>query len=192
MMQPQPRLHGGAEPCWQTGHVAEVGDMQFAARRKSPHRLGHDRAPLRDHRHGVGDKDALVAVAAEGRARVECRGVGAGQPYSTAQSGGRNRVTGGGKHLARNVDAVEMSLGIAPGRLHQIAAGAAADLQHRGTGRRCERGDHRIAAEQIIFARGVVDAEPPLVAVDAVHQQRVVGTCIHGVHPRRTWRWNPP
>ena len=63
-------------------------------------------------------------------------------------------------------------------RLHQVAAGAAAEFEDGAARRHGKAVDQPVAAEQIIFAGEIVDVA--LVAVDAVHQIRMA------VHPPRS------
>ena len=71
------------------------------------------------------------------------------------------------EHRVRNVEPVEAGIRIAPRGEDEVAPGAARDLEHAASGGRLQLGEQAVAAEQIVFARRVVDVA--LVAVDGVH-----------------------
>ena len=69
---------------------------------------------------------------------------------------------------------------IAPGGEHDVAAGAAAELEHRAARRHVQPGEHPVAAEQVVFAGQVVDVA--LTAIDAVHQRGVAVGMVDRAH----------
>ncbi len=77
------------------------------------------------------------------------------------------------QHLGRHIDAAAACARIALRRENEIAAGAAADLQHVVAGPELQAIDQAVAAEQVEFACRVV--EVALMLVDAVHPRRSGG-----------------
>ncbi len=118
---------------------AEVDDMQRAAVVDGVERCRHRAPPFRDHRQRVGDEDAVEAGPAEQGFRVEVRRIAQREPDARRQVPPADRDRRRLQHLGRDVEAVELCLRKSPRCLHQVAAGAAAKLEH-GAIRRRRRG----------------------------------------------------
>ncbi|CAN5317697.1 hypothetical protein BH10PSE8_BH10PSE8_10880 [soil metagenome] len=166
--QAKPTIEHRLERSRQACLVAEIDDMQFAARRQTPQRLLDHAAPGRNHRERIGDHDPVEAGLSKQRLGIEGRGVGLLQDDALRQARFGHRLPRGHQHLRRHVEAETGPPRIGPRDPDQVAAGATADLQDRPARRRREALDHPVASQQVELPAGVVDV--PLMAVHRIHQ----------------------
>ena len=146
---------------------AKIDHRQTAAVAGERQTMGEGGAPVGDHRQGIGEVDTLEAVATEGWARIEGRGIAGGK--ADGEPGAADVAGRRLQHFAGDVAAAERDPGIAAADGDEIAGGAAAELQHGAAGRHVEVGDQSVATEQVGLARGVVDvARQPVHAVHGV------------------------
>ena len=140
--------------------------------------------PIGDHRERIGDVDTLEALTPEhGRLEARCIGLGHGD---AAEMVAGERALRRFQHGGRDVEAIERRRRIAPCHGDEVTPRAAADLEYRIAGAWLDRGDQPIAAEQVIFAREIVDMA--LVAIDPIHGLGSLG-CILGGLGRHSDLW---
>ncbi len=152
----QPGRHRAPEPAGQARHVAEIDDVQGAARRQVRGRGPHGRLGVVDHRQAVGDRDVVEAApVAEHGGRVQ----GFGDPVCQGRAHADALQLRGGdlQHRLGRVQAEEPSRRVALADQREVAAGAAADVQQRLAGLQIQLVDQPVAAEQVVFAGEVVD-----------------------------------
>ncbi len=172
----EPALETRAEPGRQSRLGAEIDDVQRAARRDRAPGLENGFPPGRDHRQRVGDEDAVevrnpkqLGPRETGRVPVRDR-----DPLREPRP--RNRAARRLEHRRRDIEAEVVRARIAPRRENQIAPRAAGDLENAAAVGRSKLREQAVAAEEIVFAGGVVDV--PLAAVDHIHMQRGAGRAL--------------
>jgi len=175
----EPGKENVAEPSRQPVLLAEIDHMQATARHEERRGAIERARPRRDHRQAVGEENAIERRSSEQPLRIEIGRVTLAEKDSFAEAGAVDTDARGLEHAAGYVDTVANGVGIEPRRDDQIARRAATDLEHVATGRRLQRGDQPIAAEQEIPPAEVIDVA--LAPIDAVHHGAVGGG-----HPRNS------
>ncbi len=165
--QGQPGEEKPPEQRRQTLLPAEIDDQQPAARRHSRRAPIERRPMIGDHRQRIREEDPAETGPPEQHLGRKIGGIGEHDPGALRKAPPCQGRASGLQHGSGNVEAVQPRLRVAPPDTDQIAAGATADFQHMAVARR-KIGDEAVAAEQIIFAREVIDE--PLVAIDPVHR----------------------
>ena len=169
MEQPEPAAQAEPEPARQPLLAAEIDDVQLAAGRQPAERAGRALPASPGSSTGCRTRRCARSPARRtaGRDRRSWRRRG---PAGCRRARPSRSTTLARRleHLGGDVDAEEVHVGIGARRHDQIARGAAADLEHAAAGRRRQPMDQPVAAQQVVFAREVVDVA--LAAIDPVHQ----------------------
>jgi hypothetical protein len=179
----EPREQEGSEPTRQVVLLGEVDERETAAGRDQGSAVGERLLPGRNHREAIGKEDAVEAPEAEDR-RVEAGRVALCQTNAILEARRGDIPSRRDQHRARDVDAVEARLRIAPCCSNEVAPGAAAELEHVSACRRVEAGDQVVAAQQEILPGRIVNMT--LMAIDPIHQLLCGQRLAAHAQPRKT------